>query len=84
MIDETFVVALCQRNTREENGKVKGGQRDELWNGQPCKKCQEDIDAKWTKKNGQAYFGYSNHHKAQPKTKLILNYIVTDASVYDS
>ncbi len=84
MIDATFVEAPRQRNTREENAKIKAGQGDELWNDQPHKKCQKDIDARWTKKNGQTYFGYKNHVKADPGTKLITNYVVTDASVHDS
>jgi len=84
MIDATFVEAPRQRNTREENEKIKAGQGDELWNDQPHKKCQKDIDARWTKKNGQTYYGYKNHVKADPGTKLITNYVVTDASVHDS
>ena len=84
MIDATFVEAPRKRNTREENEKIKAGQGDELWNDHPHKKCQKDIDARWTKKNGQTYYGYKNHVKADPGTKLITNYVVTDASVHDS
>ena len=73
MIDATFVEAPRQRNTREENEKIKAGQGDELWNDHPHKKHQKDIDARWTKKNGQTYFGYKNHVKADPGTKLITN-----------
>ncbi|MBN2777693.1 MAG: transposase, partial [Bacteroidales bacterium] len=45
---------------------------------------QKDIDARWTKKNGVNYFGNKNHIKADLKTKLIIDYEVTDASVHDS
>ena len=38
MIDATFVEAPRQRNTREENEKIKAGLGDELWNDQPLKK----------------------------------------------
>lgn len=50
----------------------------------PHKLCQKDIDARWTKKNFVTFFGYKNHIKADTKTKLIEEYVVTDASVHDS
>lgn len=37
-----------------------------------------------TKKNGQSYYGYKNHIKADEKSKLIDAYTVRDASVHDS
>ena len=49
----------------------------------PHKLAQKDIDARWTKKNNNTFFGYKNHVKADTKTKLIEEYIVTDASVHD-
>jgi transposase, IS5 family len=50
MIDASFTVAPRQRNTREENKKIKEGKGDELWNDKPNKKRHKDIDARWTKK----------------------------------
>ena len=50
----------------------------------PHKLAQKDMDARWTKKNGTTFYGYKNHIKADTKTKLIEEYIVTDASVHDS
>lgn len=84
MIDATFVEAPRQRNTREENLKIKAGEGKELWNDKPYKKRQKDIDARWTKKNNDTFYGYKNHVKADTKSKFVVNYAVTDASVHDS
>ncbi|MEO3223847.1 IS5-like element IS1168 family transposase, partial [Parabacteroides distasonis] len=46
IIDASFVVAPRQRNTREENAKIKEGKGDELWNDNPHKKFHKDVDAR--------------------------------------
>ncbi len=84
MIDASFTVAPRQRNTREENKMIKEGRGDELWNDTPNKKKHKDIDARWTKKNHETFFGYKNHAKVDTKSKFIDTYEVTDASVHDS
>jgi len=84
LIDASFTIAPRQRNTREENDKIKNGEGDDLWNDQPSKKSHKDIDARWTKKNNETFYGYKNHVKVDAKTKFIDNYVVTDASVHDS
>jgi IS5 family transposase len=84
LIDASFTVAPRQRNTREENEKIKNGEGDDLWNDQPHKKCHKDIDARWTKKNNETFYGYKDHVKVDNKSKLINTYDVTDASVHDS
>ena len=84
IIDASFVESPRQRNSREENKQIKEGKGDELWNDAPAKKSQKDIDARWTKKNNQNYYGYKNHAKVDAKSKLIDTYLVTDASVHDS
>ena len=48
------------------------------------KKSYNDIDALWTKKNGEKYYGYKNHAKVDCKSKFINTFVVTDASVHDS
>jgi len=58
IIDVSFVEVPRQHNSREENKKIKEGEGTELWQDKPHKKCQEDVDATWTKKNGQNYYGY--------------------------
>lgn len=84
MIDASFAVSPRQRNTREENEKIKNGEGDELWNDKPHKKRHKDIDARWTNKNGEKFYGYKNHAKVDTKSKFINKYTVTDASVHDS
>ncbi|OIO99304.1 MAG: IS5 family transposase [Bacteroidetes bacterium CG2_30_33_31] len=84
LIDASFTVAPRQRNTREENEKIKKGEGNDLWNDQPNKKKHKDIDARWTKKNGEKYYGYKNHAKVDSKSKFIKKFAVTDASVHDS
>jgi len=84
IVDASFTVAPRQRNTREENKAIKEGKGDELWQDHPHKKSHKDIDARWTKKNGEKYFGYKNNVKMDNKSKLIKKYEVTDASVHDS
>ena len=61
ILDGSFVEASKQRNTREENKMIKEGRGNELWNDQPAKKRQKDIDARWTKKNDEVHFGYKIH-----------------------
>ncbi len=84
MVDARFVEAPRKRNTREENKHIKEtGTAQAEWKVKPHKLAQEDIDARWTKKNNNTFYGYKNHVKADTKTKLIEEYIVTDASVHD-
>lgn len=84
LVDASFTIAPRQRNTREENTKIKNGEGNDLWKDQPNKKKHKDIDAWWTKKNGEKYYGYKNHAKVDSKSKFINTYAVTNASVHDS
>ena len=84
LVDASFTLAPRQRNTREENKKIKNGEGDDLWNDKPNKKKHKDIDARWTKKNGETFYGYKNHAKVDTKSKFINTYTITDASVHDS
>jgi IS5 family transposase len=84
MIDASFTIAPRQRNTRDENKAIKEGRGNELWNDKPNKKKHKDIDARWTKKNKETFYGYKNHAKVDSKSKFIDKYKVTDASVHDS
>lgn len=84
MIDASFVEVPRQRNTREENEIIKNGEVPEEWKSQPHKIAQEDVDARWTKKNDETHYGYKNHVNADVANKLIRSYVVTPASVHDS
>jgi IS5 family transposase len=84
IVDASFVEVPRQRNRKEENEKIKAGGGAELWNEQPKKKRQKDIDARWTEKGGQKFFGYKDHAKIDTKSKLIDKYVITSAEVHDS
>ena len=57
---------------------------DDLWNDEPHKKRHKDIDACWTQKNKETFYGYKNHTKVDAKSKFINADVVTDASVQNS
>ena len=84
IIDASFVEVPRQRNSREENEKIKEGTLPEEWEADPSKLRQKDTDARWTKKNNQTFYGYKDHVKVDADSKLIKTYVVTDASVHDS
>ena len=70
IVDASFVEVPRQRNRKEENEQIKTGEGESLWNDQPNKKCQKDIDARWTQKGVQKYFGYKDHAKIDAGSKL--------------
>ena len=84
MVDATFVEVPRQRNSREDNARIKAGELPDGWQEQPQKARQKDVDARWTKKNGERYYGYKNHVKVDSRSKLIEDFTVTPASVHDS
>lgn len=84
IVDASFVEVPRQRNTRAENEQIKAGQTPPAFLENKPKLSQKDLDAQWTKKNDESYFGYKNHVKSDVKSKLITKYTVTDASVHDS
>jgi IS5 family transposase len=65
----------CNRQPRTCNKQIR------IFNRQSHNK---DIDARWTEKNKQKYYGYKYHTKTDVKSKLIDNYRVTSAEVHDS
>ncbi len=84
IVDASFVAAPRQRNTREQNEKIKAGERPEGFEQSSAKGKQKDCDARWVVKNKEVHYGYKNHIKADAKTKLIINYSTTPANVHDS
>lgn len=84
IIDATFIEVPRQRNTREENETIKRGEVPENWKSNPRKLSQKDLDARWTKKNEETYYGYKNHIRADAGSLIIADYEVTDASLHDS
>ncbi|MCX6972784.1 MAG: IS5 family transposase, partial [Verrucomicrobia bacterium] len=82
IIDATIVEVPRQRNSREENERIKAGVIPAEWDEN--KSCHKDTDARWLTKNGEKYFGYKNHVKTDAGTVLITKYEVTTANVHDS
>jgi transposase, IS5 family len=82
IIDASIVEVPRQRNNRDENEKVKNGEKIEEWSD--AKRCQKDVDARWLKKNGQNYYGYKNHIEVDTAHKFIRLFEVTSAEVHDS
>lgn len=66
LVDASIVEVPVQRNSREENKELKEGNIPEEW--EENKLRQKDTAARWTSKNGEDYFGYKNHIKADSKT----------------
>ena len=79
-----MVSAPRQRNSREDNAKIKQGQVPEGWEDNPNMLRQKDLDARWTKKHGRTHYDYKNHISIDRKHKLIRHFEVTAASVADT
>jgi len=84
IIDASIVAVPKQRNSRDENEKIKEGETPEGWEDKPAKRSQKDTDARWTKKHGKSHYGYKNHVNIDRRHKLVRRYQVTDAAVHDS
>ena len=86
IVDATFIDAPRQRNSREENARLKVGDIPEEWKKEEHahKLRQKDTDARWTKKGNETHYGYKDHVKADAESKLITGYVVTSANVHDS
>ncbi|MEC4748327.1 transposase [Methylomicrobium sp. Wu6] len=82
----TFVEVPRQRNSRDENAKVKAGEIPAGWDEpeQALRRRQKDTDARWTQKNEEKHYGYKNPINADESTKLIQHYRVIPANVHDS
>jgi len=84
IVDASFVNVPKQRNSRDENKKIKEGEGADLWEENVHKCRQKDKDARWTKKNGTTYYGYKDHVKVDRDSKLIVDCSATHAAVHDS
>jgi IS5 family transposase len=84
IVDASFVDAPRQRNDRDQNQRIKQGERPEEFDENPSVGRQKDCDARWTKKNNETHYGWKNHLKADLKSKLIITCVTTAANVHDS
>ena len=55
ILDASIVPVRCPHNKREENAAIKAGETPEGWADKPAKRCQKDVDARWTKKHGKSH-----------------------------
>jgi len=83
IVDATLIAAPIQRNTRDENKKIKNDTVPEDWEKQPHKRRQKDTDARWTRKHGKSYYGYKGHTKIKRTSKLIDSFELTSANTDD-
>jgi len=86
VVDATLVSVPVQRNTRAENAAIKAGDVAEGGPAEAVKpeRLEEDVEARWTRKQGKHYYGYKNHVNVDRKHKLIRKYAVSAANVHDS
>lgn len=84
IVDASFVEVPRQRNTRAENAAIKEGKMPEGWEKDAKTRAHKDVDARWTTKNGQTFYGYKDHIKVNVASKLIESAEVTPASTHDS
>ena len=85
MIDSSFTSVPIQRNTRDENTKLKAGETPAAWEegAATVKLRQKDVDARWTKKHGKSFFGYKTRLCVDVHWKLIRGYVPTPANEHD-
>lgn len=81
IVDATIVSAPKQRNKPEENKKIKAGEPIDGW--PENKRRQKDVQARWTRKYHQNYYGYKNHVSTDVQHKFIRAYDVTHAAIHD-
>jgi IS5 family transposase len=97
IIDATFVTVPKRHTTKKDDEALKKNEEPEdLLNKTEERETKEeikdqkhilsqmDMDARWTKKNNECFFGYKNHVKCDSESKLITTFTVTNASTHDS
>lgn len=84
IIDASLLDAPKQRNRRGENAQIKASETPKRFEDNPNVGRQNDIDARWVKKNGESYYGYKNPISVDVEHKLIREYDVSSAEVHDS
>ena len=84
IVDASFVDAPRQRNSRDENQRIKQGERPKEFDENPAVGRQKDCEARWVRKNDERHYGWKNHAKVDVKSKLIVKSVTTPANVHDS
>ena len=68
-----------QRNSREENARIKAGETPAGWKDKPANRRQKDVEARWTKKHGKSHYGATSAWHRGPRPWLVRRYHVKDA-----
>jgi len=97
IIDATFVTVPKRHTTKRDNEHLKEGEALEDLPAKCLERLEKeeiksidnvisqmDMDARWTKKGNESFFGYKDHVKCDSASKIITDFSVTDASVHDS
>jgi len=97
IVDATFVTVPIRHTTKKDDEHLKKGEELEDLPAKCAERieksevksqdnvvAQTDVDARWTKKGEESFFGYKNHVKCDSDSKIITAFSVTDASVHDS
>jgi IS5 family transposase len=97
IVDATFVTVDKRHTTKKDDQSLKEGDCPHDLHEKCAKRLesgeieddenvfrQMDFDARWTKKNEEAFFGYKDHVKCDKDSKIITDFAVTDAAVHDS
>jgi IS5 family transposase len=97
IIDASFVTVDKRHTTKKDDEHLKNGEDLEDLDVKCAERLecgeikdvdnvleQMDLDARWTKKGNESYFGYKDHVKCDSDSKIITDFTVTDASVHDS
>ena len=85
-------------NIRNEKAAIKKGEVPEDWADQSAKRCQKDLDVRWseadqktvrgtvfpTKKHGKSHYGHKNHMNVDRTHILVSRCQLSDATVHDS
>jgi len=85
-------------NIRNEKAAIKKGEVPEDWADQSAKRCQKDLDVRWseadqktvqgtvfpTKKHGKSHYGYKNQINVDRTHILVRRCQLSDATLLDS
>jgi IS5 family transposase len=97
IVDASFVTVPKRHTTLKDNGHLKAREALEDLPARCASRVEKgdikdaenvirqmDMDARWTKKGTESFFGYKDHVKCDSDSKIITDFSVTYASVHDS
>ena len=61
IIDEALVPVPMRRNSREDTREINENRIPDVWDQNPNRWQQKDVDARWFQKNGVNHSGYKNN-----------------------